>query len=159
LDVAAIVMDGAEEHTDVPRIPLPTGDAAEKVDDEVRIDGHSIDGAAGSGDELVVPRSVFGRIALLESDARGFIDTGGVDTVMGMCGGPVINSSGVCVGLLEGLVPRLSEGGTALSSYHATVAGKSVYVRASELVLFLSEVEAEWERARKARRRDDIRQR
>jgi predicted Rossmann-fold nucleotide-binding protein len=85
----------------------------------------------------------------VDGRSRGFVETGGRETVMGMCGGPVFDGDGRVVGLLEGLVPRLAEGEEPASEQHRRVAGQSVYVTAEELRLFVRDVEREWVRSQR----------
>lgn len=86
-----------------------------------------------------------GEVVALDGE-RGFVDTGDVESVMGMCGGPVVRDGRV-VGLLEGLVPRVADGKEAVSEMHGKVAGCSVFVGAKEIQAFVDDVEKQWERS------------
>jgi Trypsin-like peptidase domain len=145
LDLAAFVIRTSTIDRDFPTIPVAT-EATDCDGSDVSVHGHTLAGDAGSGVEAVIPHWVRGRIALTDGESRGFLDTGDEETVMGMCGGPVMNSSGECIGLLEGLVPHLGVNDKLLSSFHAKIGGCSVYIRARELLPFIADVETEWER-------------
>jgi hypothetical protein len=147
LDLAAFVVRTSTTDKDFPTIAVATG-TVDCVGSDVSVHGHTLAGDAGSGDEAVTPHLVRGRIALIDGESRGFLDTCDEETVMGMCGGPVLDSAGECIGLLEGLVPHLGANDKPLSSYHAKIGGCSVYIRARELLPFIADVETEWERDR-----------
>jgi hypothetical protein len=69
------------------------------------LDGDS-DAELGRDDEdgnTLIPRSVPGHI-FVRSGVQVFAKTGTI-LAMGMCGGPVLDEQGYCVGLVEGVVP------------------------------------------------------
>lgn len=99
----------------------------------------------GRGDGGKDEERMTGEVIALDGE-RGFVDTGDVESVMGMCGGPVVRDGRV-VGLLEGLVPRVADGEEAVSEMHGEVAGCSVFVGAKEIQAFVGDVEKEWERS------------
>lgn len=106
--------------------------------------GHRLIGNSGSGTEAVVSAETPGTVSK-SSGSRAFVDTGDVETEMGMCGGPIVIAAerDVCVGVLEGLVPRLQDGEKAESDLHKQVSGHSVLITARELRMFLHDVETE----------------
>jgi hypothetical protein len=151
LDVAAAVVSppGAPPPPGFSVLALAEGDVADPVGAAVAIHGHEADGdGGGDGGGSVRPVAVRGTVSLVDGPSRGFVATGDAETVMGMCGGPVVGADGV-VGLLEGLVPRLREGEVAAGEQHRRVAGQSVYVSAAELRLFVADVEKEWIRGQR----------
>lgn len=160
LDVAAAVVGGPDDALPAgfSCTRLVEGEAGDCAGMDVSIVGHEVD----SGDEgggSVRPFAVGGHVSLVDGESRGFVDTGEVDTVMGMCGGPVVGcgeGGGAVVGMLEGLVPRLggADGGEATSEQHRKVAGQSVFVTANELRLFVADVEKEWLRAQAGEKRE-----
>lgn len=147
LDVAAAVVSPAGEALPAGFhvLSLSEGAPPDGHGEDVRILGHEIvdDGA------VVREFRVDGRVQLVDGPSRGFVETGDVGTVMGMCGGPVVGRDGAVVGLLEGLVPRLAEGEEPASEQHRRIAGQSVYVTAEELRLFVLDVEKEWARGQR----------
>lgn len=146
LDIAAFVLDavsveGMEDFmVTLDERPLSTRE-------EVRVVGFRLLGESGSGTEAVVATEVRGQVSEV-AETRGFINTGDIETEMGMCGGPVLrgDDSVKCVGILEGLVPRVSPS-KAESELHKRVSGHSVYIGARELGMFVYDVETEHTRA------------
>lgn len=148
LDVAAHVIGdpGTVERQGLQLLSLAPGDAAEAVNENVVIYGHCLEGLAGTESEVVKPMSLQGRVSTVDGESRGFVDTSGTETVMGMCGGPILNDQRQVIGLLEGLVPKES----AMSALHEKVAGHSAYVTSISLRLFVREVEQLWQESRKS---------
>lgn len=148
LDVAAFIVDESAvcDHEGTRVLQLQTQDSGSET--EVVIAGYRLIGESGSGVESVVGAETIGEVSEVVK-SRGFVDTGAVDTEMGMCGGPVVlkGDRGTCVGILEGLVPRIEEGQQADGEMHARVAGHSVFIGARELGMFLHDVETEHARA------------
>jgi hypothetical protein len=142
LDVAAVALGSSFAAKQFPIVPMMT-DGRDCIGSEVVVHGHALQGDAGSGEEIVVPQNIRGHVLSVDGESRGFVNTGAELSVMGMCGGPIVNSDGTCIGLLEGLVPPIQSDETPLSAYHGTIAGCSVYVRAQELLLFIAEIERE----------------
>lgn len=149
LDVAAFVLDesGISNGSETPVLTLDA--ECGQIGLEVVVAGYRLVGESGSGLEAVVPCEIVGEVSEL-GKSRGFVDTGAVDTEMGMCGGPVVLSRerGTCVGILEGLVPRIQPGQQAEGEMHGRVAGQSVFIGAGELDMFLEDVETEHARSR-----------
>jgi hypothetical protein len=144
LDVAAIVLGTSVADMAIPIVPM-VADVLDGIGSDVVLHGHALKGDAGSGEEMVVPQEINGHVVSVDGKARGFVDTGAEMSVMGMCGGPVVNSDGACVGLLEGLVPPIQAGEAPLSEYHSKIAGCSVYIRAQELLHFMTKIERDLE--------------
>jgi len=147
LDVAAFVLDEASLEESIRKYPvLLLEDDDDGIDPgmEVVIAGHRLIGESGSGTEAVLHVETSGEVSEV-GKSRGFVDTGAIDTEMGMCGGPVVlaRDPAVCVGLLEGLVPRIRDGQQAEGEMHERVAGHSVFITARELRMFLHDVETE----------------
>lgn len=144
LDVAAFIVDESAvcDREDTQVLELQTEGGG--IGTEVMISGYRLVGESGSGVEAVVGAETNGEVSEVVK-SRGFVDTGAVDTEMGMCGGPVVldRARGMCVGILEGLVPRVEEGQGADGEMHARVAGHSVFIGARELGMFLHDVETE----------------
>lgn len=117
------------------------GEAERWVGNDVRIGGFRLIGSSGEGTEAVVPTVVDGSVREV-AGARGFIDTGDVTCEMGMCGGPVVLATNpeVCVGMLEGVVPRVEDGVDG-GETHRRLQGMAVFVGGHELNMFLREVE------------------
>lgn len=117
----------------------------EIVGKEVVIAGYRLKGDSGSGVEAVIHTKMEGQVSRT-SKSRGFINTGIITSEMGMCGGPIVlkGDSEKCIGLLEGLVPKLEEGEQAQNEMHKLVAGQSVFVSAQELGMFVQDVETEY---------------
>ena len=110
-------------------------------------DGVADPAAAGTVDHDIavsVPRDVEGLLKL-RSDLQTFCRTA-VVLEMGMCGGPVTNAVGECVGIVEGVVP--SQLPPAASDAMKAVAGHAVFIEAETLAEFVGDVEAEWMRRR-----------
>lgn len=150
LDVAAMIVGDATAAAlqGLHVLSLSTAGPEQAVGESVIIHGHCLDGRAGSESELVRPVHVGGRVSLIDGESRGFVDTSGVETVMGMCGGPVLNMHGDVVGLLEGLVPSFKES-SALSPVHKGIMGHSAFVTSKSLRLFVAEVEQVWRESKK----------
>lgn len=146
LDVAAFVLNEADIPKDAKAavLQLADGDDEVRLGMEVVVAGHRLIGESGSGTEAVLNAETPGEISEV-SGSRAFVDTGEVETEMGMCGGPVTLSANrnVCVGVLEGLVPRLRGGEEAQSELHRRISGHSVVITARELRMFLHDVETE----------------
>jgi hypothetical protein len=149
LDVAALVLDG-EKGSSLPVLKLAreensAGRMEADVGTEVWIDGHV---AADQGVESIGNGGVArldGTIVLVDGVSRGFVDTGPEESVLGMCGGPIVRrTDGAVVGLLEGLVPKLGAGEEALSEQHGLIVGSSVFVTAISLKMFIADVEKAW---------------
>lgn len=156
LDVAAFMLEDSDGTAsriakDFGLKVLTLSDASHSALDrsDVIVAGHRLHGERGSGEECVERCTLAGRVSLME-ESRGYVDTGLHESEMGMCGGPVVLSSNetVCIGLLEGLVPRLARGEEAKHERHSQVAGHSVFISANELRLFLKDVETSVERKR-----------
>lgn len=149
LDVAAFVLGDAGDAgvtvLELDERGLDDGSAGTAV----VISGHRLVGQSGSGNEAVVPTEVTGAVSEVDR-SRGFVNTGAVDTEMGMCGGPVVRAAerGVCMGLLEGLVPRVGEGESAESEVHERIGGHSLFITARELRMFVADVETDYEKRR-----------
>lgn len=144
LDVAAFVLDESAM-SDGKDMQVLTLDAETvRIGVEVVVGGYRLLGESGSGLEAVVGTETGGEVSELVK-SRGFVDTGAVDTEMGMCGGPIVlaEERDTCVGILEGLVPRVQEGQKAEGEMHGRVAGHSVFIGARELGMFLQDVETE----------------
>lgn len=147
LDVAALVINDVSAEDAVENFPVLTlEDEAENISAgaEVLIAGHRLIGESGSGTEAVLHVETSGEVSEV-GISRGFVDTGAVDTEMGMCGGPIVLASDrrTCVGLLEGLVPRIGDNERVENELHRRVAGHSVFITARELRMFLHDVETE----------------
>lgn len=149
LDVAAFVLNESaiSSGSETPVLTLDAESA--RIGLEVVVAGYHLIGESGSGLEAVVPVEIVGEVSEL-AKSRGFMDTGVVDTEMGMCGGPVVvcGERETCVGILEGLVPRIQPGQQAEGEMHGRVAGHSVFIGARELGMFLHDVETEHVRGR-----------
>lgn len=151
LDVAAFVLDESalSDRSDVQVLRLDN--EAGRIGTEVMVAGYRLIGESGSGLEAVVSAETGGEISEVVK-SRGFVDTGAIDTEMGMCGGPIVvaEERDRCIGILEGLVPRVKEGEEAEGKMHERLSGHSVFIAASELGMFLHDVETEHERSRGA---------
>ena len=77
---------------------------------------------------------------LVASPAQAFA-TSATELRMGMCGGPVLNGGGDCVGVVEGVVPPQVGAPSATPTAASLLAGAAAYVPASDLVAFLRVVE------------------
>ncbi|CAN8068941.1 unnamed protein product [Agarophyton chilense] len=149
LDVAAFVLDEQSEalvkSSDISILEIDNIEP--KIGVEVKIGGFRLLGESGSGTEAVIEANMDGKVSEIVK-SRVFVNTGGVESEMGMCGGPVVlrDSPEKCFGILEGLVPRIEEGQEA-GEVHRRVAGHSVFITARELQMFLHDVETEINRA------------
>lgn len=146
LDVAAVVLPIEKEKlvTDSKMAVLRLRESDElHAGEDVNIGGYRLVGESGSGTEAVIEVKLEGQISEL-IQRRAFVNTGMEDSEMGMCGGPVVTKKDkqVCVGILEGLVPRIKEGQEAEET-HRRVEGHSVIITARELHKFLHDVETE----------------
>lgn len=142
LDVAAVPILNDASDGDGTLVPLLQKVDETSVSARVSICGHELEGDAGSGNEKVLPISVAGEVVDVDGNTRAFVETE-IPTVMGMCGGPVLGPDGVCIGMLEGLIPSLKEGEKAMSQKHAKLAGCSVIITADELRHFITDIERE----------------
>lgn len=145
LDVAAFVLGEKEEEMIKKsgiRV-LKLHDAGPQAGQKVAIGGYRLIGESGSGTEAVIETKLDGAVSEVVQ-SRVFVNTGNVDSEMGMCGGPVIlqDNDTSCCGILEGLVPRIEEG-AEVQEMHRRVAGHSVYITARELQMFLHDIETE----------------
>lgn len=147
LDVAAFLLDEEAQDRLADTQVLTMGEDP-VTDAEVCVHGFRLIGESGSGSEGLVSANLNGKVKDVKG-SRGFIDTGDVESEMGMCGGPIVQN-GKCVGLLEGLVPRRTDG-EKVSEVHARLGGCSVYIGAHELGMFLHDVESETARGSQAK--------
>lgn len=160
LDVACFIID--EETMDrkvdgqILTLEMEKDDKSidEIVGKDVVIAGYRLKGDSGSGVEAVIHTKMEGQVSRT-SKSRGFINTGIVASEMGMCGGPIVlkGESEKCIGLLEGLVPKLEEGEEAQNEMHKLVAGQSVFVSARELSMFVQDVETEYVKQNESEKR------
>lgn len=150
LDVAAFVLDEKASQTiaklDLPILTLDTDESAStptRIGQDVTLAGFQLIGESGCGTEAVVGVELHGTISE-ESKSRAFVNTGDMESEMGMCGGPVVKrrKRNVCVGVVEGLVPR-PQHGEDVEEMHRRVAGHTVLIGAKELGMFLHDVERE----------------
>lgn len=145
LDVAAFLLDETvlTENANIPVLQLPPPDMPVSVRDSVTIAGFRLSGESGSGTEAVIATELPGTVSEVWP-SRVFVDTGDVETEMGMCGGPMVmkEDRSTCVGILEGLVPRVTHD-LHHGDKHKRLQGKSVLVHANELRKFLHDVETE----------------
>lgn len=130
LDVAAFALRDVPYTLKLRGAPLENGE-------ELCVAGHVLHGVDGA--DGVVPTTVHGRYVTRDG-ARGFAQTDS-PCELGMCGGPVIDRHGECVGILEGVVPRVAENAVPNSDMHAKIAGCAAFIGAQELRLFLLDVE------------------
>lgn len=147
LDVAAfpISEDESSAYPEVSVLRLPTEDEPLKVGNRVSVAGFQLLGESGSGTEAVVSVELDGVVSEIWK-SRVFVDTGSQDSEMGMCGGPVVllHDRSCCVGMLEGMVPRVTDD-LEHGHSHKRLQGKSVLVSSKELKTFLHDIEVEME--------------
>lgn len=105
----------------------------------------------GGEDVRMMPLTVPGTL-LARSSAQVFARTD-MQLEMGMCGGPVLNAAGECLGLVEGIVPALTASERAEAAAAAAgsgsvslkarqlLAGSAVFVECDAIRDFLSRVE------------------
>lgn len=126
------VGEGAPPHARPP----PGGD------EEVSLGREDGDGCT------LVPTTVRGRV-LVRSGRQVFAQTDAL-LEMGMCGGPVLDEAGTCVGVVEGIVPVPGGGGVAAQQppssglsdkARGVLGGAAVFVEVDELRVLLEEVE------------------
>lgn len=146
LDVAAFVLHDVTAESILNaglQILKLDDDDATHIGERVKIGGYRLQGESGSGTESVLKVELEGEVTE-RNKYRGFVDTGNVDSEMGMCGGPVVLNGApeICLGLLEGLVPRPEKEQVAEEA-HRRLAGKSVFIGARELKMFLHDVETD----------------
>lgn len=150
LDVAAFPLadDELNCQKDIPILELSPEDTTPALRDQVTIAGFRLAGQSGSGTEAVIRTEINGTVSEVRK-SRIFVDTGHLDTEMGMCGGPVVmmHNRLQCVGLLEGLVPRVTSG-FQYGETHKRLQGKSVLVRSNELRKLVHDVETEIDNAK-----------
>ena len=138
LDVAAFALRTLPEST-----PMPLKLADAELGAKVLVIGLRLQGGeAGSGTERVEMTEIRGEITKV-LEKRGFVDCKGIESEMGMCGGPVVleEQRDVCVGMLEGVVPSLQNGETEISEEHKRILGHSVFITSNELRLFLEDAD------------------
>ena len=121
----------------------------------LRFGGHVLSPAtdsAGQDVSLLLPRLVPGKF-LGANGGQAFSATDEL-LALGMCGGPVMDEHGHCVGMVEGVVPRGEaggvEGGGGSPQERAArlLAGAAVFVGSDEIGALLRRVEAGGRRRR-----------
>lgn len=90
-------------HTTREHILQLENDEAAREKSDVMFVGHQIIEASGALQEQL-PTVVGGRVLGCTPHGQAFASTDST-LQMGMCGGPVLNASGLCIGATEGLVP------------------------------------------------------
>lgn len=145
LDVAAFLLheDTLDANPDMSVLELPSPDDPVEVTHPVTIAGFRLGGDSGSGTEAVVSTEMRGTVAEVWQ-SRVFADTGHTETEMGMCGGPIVmeHARSTCLGILEGLIPKATDD-TDHGDNHKRLQGKSVFIHANELRMFLHDIETE----------------
>jgi hypothetical protein len=106
--------------------------------------GNLVQNCGKEGEEVQIPHSAEGTVHVATS-TKMFVRTE-KQLPMGMCGGPVIDSRGYCVGMTEGVVnaPRDVEGQAPSSDEFtmlSTLTGNAACITSSELARFMDEVE------------------
>lgn len=137
MDVAAFKQDDAPAHA------FKLRERALANGENLVVHGHVLIGP--DGEEGVVPTAVRARYVARDG-ARLFASTA-VPCAMGMCGGPVVDENGDCVGMLEGIVPDDIIKGHS-DAMTTTIAGAAAIIGAQELQLFLGDVERNIEEMR-----------
>jgi hypothetical protein len=106
--------------------------------------GNLVQNCGREGEEVQIPHSAEGTVHVATS-AKVFVRTE-KQLPMGMCGGPVIDSQGFCVGMTEGVVnaPRDVEGQSPTSDEFtmlSALTGNAACITGPELARFVAEVE------------------
>jgi len=74
---------------------------------------------------------------------QGYISTP-TPIQMGMCGGPVINKDGNCVGIIEAVVSQLKDSARTTPGaveFYSMIANNTVFIPSEELIQFILDVE------------------
>jgi len=111
-----------------------------EIGEILNIVGHNLE---SRGEEVLVPTWSEGVLNLL-NQKRGFAKTP-KPLMMGMCGGPVLDSQNQCVGILEAIVNSLTPSKEATMdddtrNYWKAVENNAVFITSSQLLSFFDEI-------------------
>ena len=161
LDLAAFVLEEEEQGDEEKERGFVEGvgkvweiGRGVEMGEEVVLAGMEIEGEVGYDEKVGKERVIEGEVVRVEEkNGRGFIRTKGGYSVIGMCGGPIVDGrKGRVVGMLEGLIPENSDlvGGGEGSEIRRQLAGCSVFILGDQLKTFVEHVEKEYSRDRAA---------